>query len=147
MDIAAQNQTLHNVRTTLRLTYGILPIVAGMDKFTNLLTDWEKYLSPAVAEMLPFTPHTFMLIVGVIEIVAGVLIFLKPWLGAYVVMAWLIGIALNLILSGRLYLDIAVRDLVMSIGAFTLAKVTEATTEVSHFKRNIQGRTTASPLY
>lgn len=147
MDIAAQNKTLHHVRTTLRLTYGILPIVAGMDKFTNLLTDWEKYLNPTVAEMLPFTPHTFMLIVGVIEIIAGVLVFLKPRLGAYVVMAWLIGIALNLILSGRLYLDIAVRDLVMAIGAFTLAKVTEATTETSPIKESIQGRAAATPLY
>ncbi|MBF9252607.1 DoxX family membrane protein [Pontibacter sp. 172403-2] len=147
MDTVAQNQTLHHVRTTLRLTYGILPIVAGLDKFTNLLTDWEKYLNPTVAEMLPFSPHTFMLIVGVIEIIAGVLVFVKPRIGAYVVMAWLIGIALNLILSGGLYLDIAVRDLVMAIGAFTLAKVTEATTETSHFKANIQGRPAATPLY
>ena len=147
MDIATQNQTLYHIRTTLRLTYGVLPIVAGLDKFTNLLTDWEKYLSPAVAEMLPFTHYTFMLIVGVIEIIAGVLVFLKPRLGAYVVMAWLIGIALNLILSGRLYLDIAVRDLVMAIGAFTLAKVTEATTETNPVKESIQGRTAATPLY
>ncbi len=141
-----QNQVLLHIRTTLKLTYGIVPIVAGLDKFINLLTDWEKYLSPAVASMLPFTPHTFMLLVGVIEIIAGVLVFVRPRLGAYVVMAWLIGIALNLIMSGQ-YFDIAVRDLTMAVGAFTLAKVAEATTADSSVReRALAGGRTSTAL-
>ncbi|WP_347158166.1 hypothetical protein [Pontibacter chitinilyticus] len=146
MENAMQNQVLLHIRTTLKLTYGIVPIVAGLDKFINLLTDWEKYLSPAVASMLPFTPHTFMLLVGVIEIIAGVLVFVRPRLGAYVVMAWLIGIALNLIMSGQ-YFDIAVRDLTMAVGAFTLAKVAEATTADSSVReRALAGGRTSTAL-
>jgi uncharacterized membrane protein YphA (DoxX/SURF4 family) len=99
---------------TLRLTYGLVPIVAGLDKFTNLLTDWTQYLK------------TFMYLVGIIEIAAGILVLTKfTRIGAYVVSAWLLAIVLNLLLTGT-YFDIAVRDLVMSIGAFALAKLTEA---------------------
>ena len=122
---ATSSAAVHHVQTILKYTYGLVPIVAGLDKFTNFLTDWEQYLHPALTNMLPFSPHTSMLIVGVIEIVAGVLVLLKPRIGAYVVMAWLVGIALNLIASGK-YFDIAVRDLVMAIGAYALAKLSEA---------------------
>jgi uncharacterized membrane protein YphA (DoxX/SURF4 family) len=109
----------------LRLVYGLVPIVAGLDKFTNLLTDWSNYLAPWVASALPFSPEVFMRLVGVIEIAAGVLVLSKlTRVGAYVVSAWLVGIALNLITSGR-YLDVAVRDLAMAFGAFALAKMAE----------------------
>ena len=64
-------QATRPVYNILKITYGIVPIVAGLDKFSNLLTHWENYLNPQLASMLPFTPHTFMMIVGVIEIVAG----------------------------------------------------------------------------
>lgn len=111
--------------TMLKLTYGLVPIVAGLDKFTNLLTDWKQYLSPVAAHALPVSPATFMMIVGVIEIVAGLLVLGRTRLGAYIVGAWLVGIALNLITTGH-YLDVAVRDLVMSVGAFALAKLAEA---------------------
>lgn len=114
--------TITNVQRILVITYGIIPIVAGADKFTNLLTDWEKYLNPIIANSLPFSDHTFMLIVGVIEIIAGVLIFIKPDKGAYLVCVWLVLIALSLIASGN-YLDVAVRDLAMAVGAFSLAKI------------------------
>lgn len=107
----------------LRYTYGLVPIVAGLDKFTNLLTDWSQYLNPSIAQMLPFGAETFMMIVGVIEIIAGILVLTKTELGAYVVAAWLVCIALTLLLSGK-YLDVAVRDIVMAIGAFTLARLT-----------------------
>lgn len=103
----------------LKYTYGLVPIIAGLDKFTHLLTDWNKYLAPVVADILPFSPNTFMSIVGIIEIVAGVLVFIKPKIGALVVSLWLVGIALNLLLTGE-YFDVAVRDLVMAIGAFSL---------------------------
>jgi uncharacterized membrane protein YphA (DoxX/SURF4 family) len=113
------------VWTILRFTYGIVPIVAGLDKFTNILTDWSQYLNPAIAGMLPMEPHTFMMIVGVIEIVAGLLVFFKTELGALIVSAWLILIALTIIASGK-YLDVAVRDIVMGIGAYCLSQLTKA---------------------
>lgn len=115
------------VHQVLKYTYGLVPIVAGLDKFTNLLTNWKDYLSESLISMLPFTPATFMSIVGIIEIIAGVLVLLRPKIGAWVVMAWLILIALTLIFSGH-YFDVAVRDLVMAVGAFALAKLSNAST-------------------
>jgi uncharacterized membrane protein YphA (DoxX/SURF4 family) len=110
---------------TLRLVYGLVPIVAGLDKFTNLLTDWKSYLSPLVVRALPFSPQVFMSAIGVIEIVAGILVLSRlTRIGAYVVSAWLVAIALNLLTTGHFF-DIAVRDLVMAVGAFVLAKMTE----------------------
>jgi uncharacterized membrane protein YphA (DoxX/SURF4 family) len=108
----------------LRIVYGAVPIVAGLDKFTNLLTDWEKYLSPIVRGIVPAT--AFMHAIGVIEIAAGLLVLSKfTRIGAYVVAAWLVGIALNLLTTGQ-YFDVAVRDLVMAAGAFTLAQLAAA---------------------
>jgi uncharacterized membrane protein YphA (DoxX/SURF4 family) len=113
----------------LRLAFGVVPIVAGIDKFTNLLTNWEQYLSPLVTRVLPLDPTTFMRAVGVIEIAAGVLVLSKltRW-GAYIVAGWLVAIALNLLTTGR-FLDVAARDLVMAVGAFTLAKLSEVRQE------------------
>ena len=108
-----------NVRNLLMYTYGIVPIVAGLDKFTHLLTDWSKYLAPVMADIIPFQADTFMYIVGVIEIIAGILVFVKPKIGSLIVGLWLVGIAINLLLTGQYY-DIAVRDAVMAIGAFSL---------------------------
>ncbi|WP_461489095.1 tRNA (5-methylaminomethyl-2-thiouridylate)-methyltransferase [Pontibacter sp. HJ8] len=103
----------------LKYTFALVPIVAGLDKFLNLLTDWSKYLAPVVVDSIPLSPATFMYIVGAIEIVAGILVFVKPRIGALVVALWLVGIAINLLLSGQYY-DVAVRDLVMAIAAFSL---------------------------
>ena len=111
-----------NVQKILQYTYGIVPIVAGLDKFTNLLTRWENYLSPSIINMLPFSAVTFMHVVGIIEIAAGILVVLRPRIGGYVVMAWLIAIALTLIFGGH-YFDVAVRDIVMAIGAYCMAKL------------------------
>jgi len=119
-------QNAGKVQQLLKYTYGLVPVVAGLDKFTNLLTDWKHYLAPSVSNMLPFSASTFMSIVGVIEIVAGIIVLVRPRLGGYIVMAWLIVIALSLIVGGQYY-DIAVRDLVMAIGAFSLAKLSPAT--------------------
>ena len=115
-------QDAQNVQGILKYTYGIVPIVAGLDKFTNLLTRWEDYLSPSITKMLPFSADTFMHIVGIIEIVAGILVLFRPRIGGYVVMAWIALIALTLIFGGH-YFDVAVRDLVMAIGAYCLAKL------------------------
>ena len=106
-----------------RITYGIVPIVAGADKFTNLLTHWSDYLAPGMKAILPFSADTFMMIVGVIEIIAGILVFAIPRVGAYIVAAWLLLIACTLIFSCT-YLDVAVRDIVMAIGAYVLARLT-----------------------
>jgi uncharacterized membrane protein YphA (DoxX/SURF4 family) len=114
---------VERVTTILRFTYGLVPIVAGADKFTHILVNWDQYLAPSIANMLPIAPHTFMLIVGVIEIVAGLIVLAKPRVGSIVVCIWLIGIALNLVMTGKYY-DVAVRDIVMAIGAFSLFTLT-----------------------
>ncbi len=108
------------VRTILKYTFGIVPIVAGLDKFTNLLTDWSDYLATWMSGLLPMSPDALMMVVGVIEIIAGVLVFTKTKMGAYIVMAWLIGITLTLIIGGQ-FLDVAIRDLVMAVAAYCLA--------------------------
>lgn len=100
-----------------RWTYGLVPIIAGADKFAHILTNWDQYLAPVIANLLPLQPHTFMSIVGVIEIIAGIIVLVKPKIGSLIVGFWLIGIVINLLLSGQYY-DIAVRDTVMAIGAF-----------------------------
>ena len=115
--------TTNQVQNLLRLTFGIVPIVAGADKFTNLLTNWSDYLGNNVKSMLPFDALVFMKIVGIIEIVAGIIVLIRPLIGAYIVMIWLILIALELIFSGH-YFDVAVRDLVMAISAYSLAQLT-----------------------
>jgi len=114
--------------TTLKLTFGIVPIVAGLDKFTNILTHWDKYLNPTMAGMLPFAPSTFMMIVGVIEIVAGIIVLRNVKLGGYIVAAWLTAIALSLLL-GFQYADVAVRDLVMAIAALSMARLSTTVKE------------------
>lgn len=113
------------VQTLLKLTYGLIPIVAGADKFTNLLTDWVQYLHPGLAAMLPFSTHVFMMIVGIIEITAGMLVLINPAKAGYLVAAWLVLIALSLLASGK-YIDVAVRDIVMAIGAYSLAQISAA---------------------
>ncbi|HLV13746.1 MAG TPA: hypothetical protein VKY41_01100 [Xanthomarina sp.] len=118
------NSHVELVKKILKYTFGFVPIVAGLDKFTNILTNWSLYISEGVAGMLPFEPTTFMMIVGVIEIVAGVLVLTKTKIGAYVVSAWLVAIAMTLIFSWR-FVDVAVRDIVMAIAAFSLAKLYE----------------------
>lgn len=122
MNTTALNHTLVSTIGVWKLTYGLVPIVAGFDKFTNLLTNWEKYLHPGLMNIIPFAPSTFMILVGVIEIIAGIIVFLRPAIGGYIVAAWLTIIALTLLASGN-YLDVAVRDLVMAIGAFLLARM------------------------
>jgi uncharacterized membrane protein YphA (DoxX/SURF4 family) len=107
------------VANILHWTYGVVPIVAGADKFIHLLTDWNKNLAPQITEIIPLSAQTFMSIVGIVEIVAGILLLIKPKIGSLVVGLWLIGIAINLLLTGQYY-DVAVRDIVMAIGAFSL---------------------------
>lgn len=115
----------------LRLTYGLIPIVAGLDKFTNLLADWEGYLSPLARSLLPVSAPVFMRAVGVIEIAVGILVLTRlVRVGASVAAAWLALIALNLLASGK-HLDVAVRDLAMAAGAWTLARFAELREQAS----------------
>ena len=109
----------------LRIALGVAPFLAGLDKFFNLLTNWEMYLNPLALRVIPVSPETFMRAVGVIEMIVGIAI-LTRWtrLGAYVAAAWLVGIALNLITMGAFF-DVAVRDLLIAVAAFSLARVTE----------------------
>jgi hypothetical protein len=116
-------QPLETPRVALRLAFGLVPLLAGLDKFTYLLADWSQYVSPFTRAMLPIAPETFLYVVGVIEILVGLAI-LTRWteIGSYVAAAWLVVIAGNLILAG--YLDVAVRDLVLAVAAFTLGRLT-----------------------
>lgn len=118
------NQSLTKTFYLLKYTFGIVPLVAGADKFTNFLTNWEQYIAPPMADWLPFSAPAFMMIVGVIEMVAGIIVLKKPEIGGYIVAAWLAAIALTLLLSFR-YVDVAVRDLVMAVSAFSMARLSK----------------------
>jgi uncharacterized membrane protein YphA (DoxX/SURF4 family) len=97
-------------------------VLAGLDKFLGLLTNWDKYLAPEVNRALGGRGHEFMLAVGVIEIIAGIGVLIKPKIFAYVVAVWLLGIIVNLLLVGG-YLDVALRDLGLMLGALALARL------------------------
>lgn len=107
---------------SLRLAYGLVPLLAGLDKYTNILANWERYMSPMAASILPINVETFLHIIGIVEVIVGLTVLLG-WtrLGAMVAMAWLVAISLNLLTAG--FFDIAVRDLVMAVGAYTLSRV------------------------
>jgi uncharacterized membrane protein YphA (DoxX/SURF4 family) len=119
------NSRIDQTWWALRLTYGLVAFLAGLDKFFNLLTNWESYLAPAVSDLLPLSATSMMRTVGVIEMAVGILI-LTNWtrIGAYVASAWLLLIALTLALTGS-HFDVAVRDVAMAVGAWTLARLTE----------------------
>ncbi|MCW5919728.1 MAG: hypothetical protein KIS71_08105 [Bacteroidetes bacterium] len=117
-----ENKILSQTFNLLKYTFVVVPIVAGADKFTNLLTNWPQYINPTIAGMLPLSPAVFMMIVGVIEIAAGIIVLKKPAIGGQIVAAWLTLIALTLLL-GFNYIDVAVRDLVMAISAFSMAQL------------------------
>jgi len=120
------DQNLDSSWWALRVGLGLAAFLAGLDKFFNLLSNWSMYLSPLAQRFLPFTAKTFMHIIGPIEILVGLAI-LTSWtrIGAYAAAVWLLAIAVNLVISGGFY-DLAVRDVVMAIGAYALANLTEA---------------------
>jgi len=111
---------------SLRLAFFLGPFLAGLDKFFHVLTDWDKYLSPIARNVLGGYSHTFMLAVGVVEMIVGLMVITRwPRLGAYIASLWLLLIAINLVTTGQ-YFDIALRDVGLCLGAFALAKITEA---------------------
>jgi uncharacterized membrane protein YphA (DoxX/SURF4 family) len=109
----------------LHTGFTVAPIAFGLDKFTNLLTDWTQYVAPLFPNLLGLSKQTFMYGVGVIEIVAGILVALKPRYAAYVVAGWLAGIILNLLILGQ-HLDVALRDFGLFLGALALARLAQA---------------------
>ena len=117
------DEHLNTAWWVLRIGLGVGPIITGIDKYFNKLADWGMYLSPFATKMLPVSATTFMHIVGVIEVIAGIVILSKftRW-GAYIVMLWLIGIATNLALTGMFW-DLAMRDIEIALGAFALAQL------------------------
>ena len=115
-------QPAYQAYVILHVGFAVLPIVAGIDKFFHLLVNWEQYLAPTVTQFLPVSGHTFMLAVGVIEIAAGLLVAVRPGIGAYIVALWLLGIIANLFLVPGYY-DIALRDFGLSLGALALARL------------------------
>jgi uncharacterized membrane protein len=104
----------------LRTVFTVAPIAFGLDKFANLLTDWEDYLAPWINDLVPGTANTAMLIVGVVEIVAGLAVAFRPQFGGLLVAAWLAGIIVNLVTMGEYY-DIALRDFGLLVSAVALA--------------------------
>jgi uncharacterized membrane protein YphA (DoxX/SURF4 family) len=124
------DQRLNSSWWALRIALGLAPLLAGLDKFFNLLTKWTMYLNPLALRVVPVAPETFMRAVGVIEMIVGIAI-LTRWtrLGAYVAAAWLVCIALNLVSMGA-FLDVAVRDLLIAVAAFSLARLTEVRVSV-----------------
>ena len=106
----------------LRAAFVVAPIVFGLDKFTNLLVQWDQYLAPALSEPLPVSAHQAMYVVGVVEVVAGVVVALHPRLGALVVAAWLGGIIVNLLLIPGYY-DVALRDFGLLLSAVALQRL------------------------
>src|SRR3954469_16151191 len=106
----------------LRIAFTVAPIAFGLDKFFNVMVNWEQYLAPWVNRLMPGTAHSFMLFVGVVEILAGVVVAIRPRYGAYVVAAWLGGIIFNLLTFSGWY-DIALRDFGLLLGALTLGRL------------------------
>ena len=119
------NQRLNSSWWALRIGLGVAPLLAGLDKFFNLLTTWKMYLNPLALRLIPVSPETFLHVVGVVEMIVGIAI-LTRWtrLGSYVASLWLVGIALNLVTMGAFF-DVAVRDILLALAAFTLARLTE----------------------
>lgn len=115
----------------LHVGFVVAPVLAGLDKFTHLLADWDAYLAPPLARMLGGAAHPFMLVVGVVEVIAGLLVAVRPRIGAYVVAAWLAGIIVNLVISGR-FLDIALRDVGLCLGALALGRLAQVFDAPTH---------------
>lgn len=122
----------------LRIGLGVGPIITGIDKYFNKLADWGMYLSPLATKVIPVGTTTLMHVIGVVEIIAG-LIVLSRWtkLGSYIVMLWLIGIAVNLLTTGMFY-DLAMRDVEIAIGAFALSQLTAVREQHATAKQNAE---------
>jgi hypothetical protein len=126
----------HQAFLLLRTAFTVAPVVFGLDKFFDVLTDWQRYLAPMLDGIVPGTGHQMMLAVGVVEIIAGVLVAVRPQVGGYVVAAWLAGIITNLLLIPGFY-DVALRDFGLLLAALALARLAPA---AQHSPRTVRLR-------
>jgi uncharacterized membrane protein YphA (DoxX/SURF4 family) len=125
-EVILMNDKLNSAWWALRLGLGLGALLAGLDKFFGVLTDWGMYLSPLAERLLPVGAPAFMHVVGIIEMAAGLLLLAGfARIGGYIVMGWLLAIAINLISTG-MFFDVAVRDVEIALAAYTLARLTEA---------------------
>ena len=106
----------------LRTVFTVAPVAFGVDKFTNILTDWTNYLAPVATTVIPVPAQTFMYGVGVVEIIAGIMVAMRPRWGSLIVAAWLLGIIVNLLVLGS-YFDVALRDFGLLVGALALNRL------------------------
>ncbi len=104
----------------LHIGFIVAPLIAGLDKFTNLLTNWTMYLAPVVTDTLPISANIFMRAIGIVEIAAGLIVAIRPKIGGLIVSAWLFLIIINLIMARGFY-DVALRDLGLALGALSLS--------------------------
>jgi hypothetical protein len=123
--MAAVPEQARQAYRILHVGFVVAPVLAGLDKFFDVLVDWDRYVAPVVTDVLPVSAHTIMLVAGVIEVAAGVLVALRPRIGGYVVAAWLWAVIVNLLVAGDFF-DIALRDFGLSLGALALARLAEA---------------------
>ena len=116
---------VHQAFWLLRIGFTALPVLFGIDKFAHVLVNWDKYLAPEFVDLFHLQAHTLMYAVGAIEIVAGLVVALRPRFGGYLAAAWLAGIIVNLLLLGDYY-DVALRDFGLLLAALTLARLATA---------------------
>ncbi len=121
----------HQAYTLLKFGFTVAPIIAGIDKFFNVLVDWTQYLTPLVPRWTGINPTTFMRAVGIVEIIAGIVVAVKPKLGGLIVAVWLLGIIVNLLLVPGYY-DVALRDLGLLLGALALAALAAQEDKISN---------------
>jgi hypothetical protein len=123
--MSASERGLNQAWWALKIGLGATAFLAGLDKFVGVLADWGMYLSPTIERFLPMSPGAFLQVVGVVEMLAGLLVLSRyTRLGAYVVAAWLLAIAAQLLTTG-MFFDLAVRDVVLALAAFALARLSE----------------------
>jgi hypothetical protein len=123
--IPARDNPAYQAYLTLRVGFVVAPILFGLDKFTNLLTDWTTYLAPAIDRLVPGSATGAMLAVGVVVVIAGLVVAVRPTVGGYLVAAWLAGIFGHLLLLGDHY-DVALRDFGLLLAALALARLATA---------------------
>ncbi|MGC7150651.1 hypothetical protein [Paenarthrobacter ureafaciens] len=117
-----EDRTSRQAFVLLRTIFTVAPILFGFDKFTNLLTDWTAYLAPAATTVIPVPAQTFMYGVGIIEVIAGIIVALRPRIGSVIVALWLLGIIVNLLVLGSFF-DVALRDFGLLVGALALNRL------------------------
>ena len=115
----------HQAFVLLRTVFTVAPILFGLDKFANILADWTVYLAPVATSVVPLPAQTIMYVVGVVEVIAGILVAVRPRIGSLIVAAWLLGIIINLLILGNFY-DVALRDFGLLVGALALNRLATA---------------------